>query len=284
MDAAPGEPELVAEVSRERVGPWFMFRGPAGFEWKRVRAPVPGLPWELEGFRFVHLSDLHVRGYWSRGYDELIERLEGSAPDLVLVTGDFVDDKHDHRPALRQLNKLLPRLRSRLGVYGVLGNHDVDLMGAYLVDLGVKLIDGGRAVLEAEGGRVELIGLPGVARHDLDGQFVFRQPAKEAGTLRIVMSHYPDHFRRVRPLGADFFLAGHTHGGQVCWPGGRPVITHDAMPKRYSKGVHRLGRTWYVVSRGFGFASVPVRLFCPAEVVEVTVVGEPSRGVETAAP
>src|SRR5690349_615099 len=75
---------IEAEVTPARRGPWFMFRGPQGFEWTRIRAPVPGLPTELHGFRFVHLSDLHMRSYWSKGYDELIAQMEQSPPDLLL--------------------------------------------------------------------------------------------------------------------------------------------------------------------------------------------------------
>src|SRR5258706_69872 len=82
---------------------------------------------------------------------------------------------------------------------------------------------------------------------------VVRQPHKEPGTLRIVMSHFPDHCRRIRPLAADVFLAGHTHGEQICTPWGWPLITHDRMPRRYCKGVHRFDGTWYIVSRGLGF-------------------------------
>jgi hypothetical protein len=85
------------------------------------------------------------------------------------------------------------------------------------------------------------------------------------------MSHYPDQFHRAKPLAADFFLAGHTHGGQICLPGGIPIITHDRMPRRYASGIHRLGETWYIVSRGMGYASLPLRVNCPSEVAEVTV-------------
>ena len=81
----------------------------------------------------------------------------------------------------------------------------------------------------------------------------------------------------MRPLRADFFLAGHTHGGQICLPGGRPIITHDGMPRGQCKGVFRMDGTWYVVSRGFGFAGIPVRVNCPPEVGEVEMVRAPER-------
>jgi predicted MPP superfamily phosphohydrolase len=263
------------------AAPWFMFRGPIGFEWNRHRAPVPGLPADLDGFRFAHLSDLHLRGYWSRAYDDLIAGLESAPTDLLLITGDFINDKHDHRAGLATLKRLLPRLKSRLGTYGILGNHDVDLMASYLTELGVHLLDGRRALLESgAGAKVELIGLPGVARRDLDAHFIASQPPKPPDTLRIVLSHYPDHFKRVRPLKPDFFLAGHTHGGQICLPGGWPLITHDRMPRRHAKGLHRFDDTWYHVSRGLGFAGIPVRIHCPAEVTEFTTVAPPAERSE----
>jgi predicted MPP superfamily phosphohydrolase len=253
-----------------------MFRGPMGFEWTSARLPVPGLAPELEGFRFVHLSDFHLRGSWSKGYDELIERIEQAAPDLLLITGDFIDDKHDHRPGLATLRKLLPRLKSRLGSYAILGNHDVDVLQPYLREMGVNVINGQRALLQSgTGATLELIGFPGLARTDLDAHFVAAQPPKSPDALRIVLSHYPDQFRRARPLSADFYLAGHTHGGQICLPGGIPLITHDRMPRSQCKGVHRLDRTWFIVSRGLGYSGIPARLFCPSEVLEVTLTRPP---------
>ena len=126
------------------------------------------------------------------------------------------------------------------------------------------------------GARVELIGLCGVDRRDLDETYIRTLPPREPRTLRIVLSHFPDHFRLTKPLAADFFLSGHTHGGQVCLPGGWPLITHDRMPKKYAKGIHRFGPTWYVVSRGLGYASFPIRVHCPAEVAEITTVSVPS--------
>jgi predicted MPP superfamily phosphohydrolase len=246
----------------------------AEFEWTRIRLPVRLLPAELEGLKILHLSDLHTTGAWSRGYDRLVERVEAAGADLLLMTGDFVDSKFDHRAALPVLKRLLPRLKARLGVWGIMGNHDVDVVGPYVMGMGVNLIDGRRVVLESSSGvKVELIGLPGVARTDMDAGFVGSVPAKPQAALRVVLSHYPDHVRRVRPLGADLFLAGHTHGGQCCWPGGRALITHDSLPKALCKGVHRYGGCWMVVSRGFGFAGIPLRVFCPGEVGEIVVAG-----------
>ena len=90
-----------------------------------------------------------------------------------------------------------------------------------------------------------------------------------ARTVRIVLSHYPDHLLRTRHLHPDLFLCGHTHGGQVCLPGGYPILRHDSSPRRLCTGIHWIERTWMVVNRGFGFSGMPVRLFCPAEVLDL---------------
>lgn len=273
MAPLPETVPLIPEVRVEGGGARFSLRGPVDFEWTSMRVPVPNLPAELGGFRFVHLSDIHARHYWAPAYDALIDRLKRSPPDLLLITGDFVNDLNDHRPGLRVLKRLVPQLSSRLGTFAVLGNHDVDLVAPELAGMNVTLLDSRRAVLEgAAGTRVELIGLCGVDRRDLDEEFIRTLPPREPRTLRIVLSHFPDHFRLIRPLEADFYLSGHTHGGQVCLPGGWPLITHDRMPKKYAKGIHRFGGTWYVVSRGLGYASIPIRVNCPAEVAEITTV------------
>jgi predicted MPP superfamily phosphohydrolase len=271
MTAPSTSQTLTPQITIEGSGSHLAFRGPRHFEWTSLRVPVPNLPRELTGFRFVHLSDIHARSYWCPAYDTLIARLKQSPPDLLLITGDFINDLNDHRPGLRTLKKLIPQLSSRLGTFAVLGNHDVDLVAPDLIEMKINLIGSRRVLLEEPGGaKVELIGLCGVDRRDLEPRFLPSLPPRQPQTLRIVLSHFPDHFRLIKPLQADFFLAGHTHGGQVCLPGGFPLITHDRMPKTYCKGIHRLDDTWYIVSRGLGYASIPIRVNCPAEVAEIT--------------
>jgi predicted MPP superfamily phosphohydrolase len=89
---------------------------------------------------------------------------------------------------------------------------------------------------------------------------------------RIALAHYPDHLRLMRPLRPDVLLAGHTHGGQICLPGGIPIIRHDTLPRRQARGVHFIDGTWLVNHRGFGYTSLALRVFCPSEVIEIELV------------
>jgi predicted MPP superfamily phosphohydrolase len=269
---AEGTPGL--EISRTGPGPWMQFREPAGCVWTVARIPIRNLASAMEGLRILHLSDLHLRPFWTQAYDQILNKILASPPDIILFTGDFINDKYDHRPSLPFVRRFVSSLAAKHGVYGILGNHDPDVLSAHVAAAGVNIVTDRQIFVPARGGKVEVIGLPGPSRFDLDTDFVNALPPREPGTPRIVLSHYPDLFPATLKLDPDLFLAGHTHGGQVCFPSGWPVITHDRMPRRFAKGIHRIGQTWYAVSNGLGFTGLPIRIFCPAEAVEFVLKRE----------
>jgi predicted MPP superfamily phosphohydrolase len=266
------EKELLhARIERPRRGPWLQLFSEAGFEWNRVRLPIPNLPTTFENLRILHLSDLHLRPRWRRPFDELLARIASSPPDLVLITGDLLEHKYDPSWSLESLERFLCGCRSRLGTFAILGNHDGDLIGPQVTRFGAHLTNGRYITLHDP--PIELIGMPGINRTDVYGSKLLAQiPAKPDGALRIVMTHYPDTIHQAAPLQPDVVLTGHTHGGQVCLPGGIPIIKHDTLPRRIvCGGAFRRMETWLVVNRGFGFATWQVRMFCPGEVIEVTL-------------
>jgi predicted MPP superfamily phosphohydrolase len=251
--------------------PWIQFRGPSAIAWRRRTLGVLDLPHELEGLRVLHVSDLHTRHYWPAAYDILLARIAVDPPDLLLVTGDFVESKRDHMPAVPHVKRLVEGFQARLGCFGTLGNHDLYHFAPHLDNTNVTLLEGARQLLHLGNAAIELIGLPGVRREDYDEQFVRTLPPRASRTLRIVMSHFPEHLTRTRGLDPDLFLTGHTHGGQVCLPGGFPLITHCNLPWALRRGVHRVGRTWHVVNHGIGYSGLPLRTFCASEVLELTL-------------
>lgn len=253
-------------------GPWLQFGSALGFERNTVELPIAHLPADLHGLRILHLTDLHMRPRWSKVYDQVIENVASNPPDLIAMTGDFVENKINPESTLPFVERLVRTLPARLGIFAVLGNHDGHLIGAHFARWNVQLIDNRIVRLGRGNAVIELIGLEGVVRQDLDVQRLNQLPQKPAGALRIALSHYPDAILRAAQIKPDLFLAGHTHGGQVCLPGGIPIITHDSLPRRYNSGIHRFGDTWLIVNRGLGFAGIPLRLFCPAEIIEIKVM------------
>jgi predicted MPP superfamily phosphohydrolase len=252
-------------------GPWFQYHDAVGFEWNTFELPIADLPAELDGFRILHLSDLHCHPHWQTAYDDLLDRLKANEPDLILITGDIVEYVERPQDCLPTAWRLLGELRAPAGVIGILGNHDRTLYPHELTGTPLRLIDGQRLLIPARNKSLELIGAPGPEREDYPHKFEQSLPAKISDIPRIILSHYPDHIRKMKSLNPDLFLTGHTHGGQACLPGGIPIIRHDSLPIKYFHGIHRLYNTWLVVNRGFGFSTFPIRIFCPAEVIEIVL-------------
>lgn len=263
-----------ARLRVSRTGRWLQFRHNHCYERVHLDLAIPRLHPTLAGLRIVHLSDLHLTHRWLRGFDELFQQLNDSPTDLVLFSGDFVEHKFDHRPALPTLRRFLDGLKSRLGSFGILGNHDGDLLTARIANFPLTLINGRSAVLSDGSARLELLGFPGVGREDVptfDHRTFAVEPHPPDGAARIALTHFPDTVTHVARLRPHLVLSGHTHGGQVCLPGRRPLITHDSLPTSQSAGLHDIDGTTLYVSRGFGFSTLPLRLFSPAEVLEIVL-------------
>lgn len=246
----------------------------------RYELSIRDLAPALEGLRIVHLSDLHIHRTWMPAWDRLHVWLEASPPDLILVTGDWVDRKHDHRPALPLLERFIAGLRSRLGVWGILGNHDGDLLPLRAGEVHVRTLFNERTTLEHHDARLDIIGLHGVHPQDASDVPLRDLVGTTSGNgrpVRIALSHFPSRALDLAELDVDLVLAGHTHGGQVCLPGGVPIITHDPLPRRFARGGHRIGNTWLVTSRGCGFSKLPIRVFCPAEAIEIVLTAASER-------
>jgi predicted MPP superfamily phosphohydrolase len=236
-----------------------------------VRATLPvSSPLPDEGLRIVHLSDLHVR---SRGALRLVEPLHramtGFAPHLLLFTGDLTDDKRGNAEQWAIAREVIGAVSeiATWGSFGIPGNHDGMIVGSQLAEVGLGLIDGRLVRLEVEPS-VTLLGVSGAYKEAWPG---LAGVHREAGLL-IAMAHYPDEVLRLGHLSPEVFLAGHTHGGQICLPGGRPVLTNDGLPRRMVAGIHRWERSWLSISRGVGTTRVPVRLWSPPEVSLLTLV------------
>jgi predicted MPP superfamily phosphohydrolase len=256
-------------ISRPGRGPWVQLIEPFRFEWNRISLPLQGLPAALAGYRILHLSDFHFRLGWSRAYDQLHARIRENPPHLILIGGDYVENKRNYLPGLPLVRRLLDGLTYRDGCFGVLGNHD-GRIGPEIDGRNLTLIDRRRVVLDVPGGQLELIGLPRLGKRvKPDQPFIDALPPKTSGVPRLILSHYSDYLRRIPQAAPDIFFAGHTHGGQICLPGRIAIQKHTSLPRRLVSGIHRIGETWFIANRGMGYSSMSLRLFCPSEVIEV---------------
>jgi hypothetical protein len=227
---------------------------------------LDGLARGFGSLRLLHLSDFHFGRCYDRGYFEAVaDAAAARVPDLVLFTGDLLDDEATidwTRPVFR-------RLRGRLGQFAILGNHDfVHRAGRIrraLTSAGFTMLDGRWTVVEDGRRTIALGGTSSPWGPALD------PASRPEADATIVLSHSPDEFPRIAAWGSvDLVLAGHNHGGQIRLPGIGPLVMPSRYGLRYDKGLFRRGRTVMEVTRGVG-GKHPLRYGCPPEIVSVTL-------------
>ncbi|MBW3593582.1 MAG: metallophosphoesterase [Actinobacteria bacterium] len=239
-----------------------------------VDVPIRRLPQELDGFRILHLSDLHLGtiSLNALALDRALEWARERSPDLVVVTGDLVS----RRAGKWKLEQALGRLRAPHGTWAILGNHDVDdardpfSRPTDLSDLherGATLLRDRATTLEVNGRSVEIVGLD-PETHGRGGRAPVPDPRAD---LRILLAHFPDAVDRLPPRSFDLALAGHLHGGQICLPSPWGKVRLSHVRGGYWEGLFETAAGMLYVSRGLGTTFVPFRLFARPEVAMLTL-------------
>lgn len=256
-------------------------------EHRRVRAIRLALQWAGSaevcqgGWRLAFLSDLHIGRRLSRVHLEAAELVRKAQPRIVILGGDLVN-----RPAgWDALRRWLQQLGSAR-VLAVPGNWEYKRRGGMevaekeLTALGVQVLRNDVCWLDEDAG-VVLAGIddPRRGRPDWELLRLRLQERAAPGRLVVAVCHSPDILPEL-PEWVVLLLCGHTHGGQICLPGRRAVLTSTRVGRRFAYGLHRLGPGRYAyVTSGVGATYIPLRVNCPAEVVFVEaaegVQGEP---------
>ncbi len=235
----------------------------------------PQLPRALAGFRIAQISDTHIGPFFGMDkLDRVLNMIKQEAPQLLVITGDLVDDLDLLAPTMDRLTAFQPLLP--YGIFFCWGNHE------YFRDIGRirwALANSPVTVLENKNQPVvNNLYLAGVdypwGRNKADVADVrkryFSQAVQgiPAGAFPVLLAHHPDFFDNAFAGGIPFSLAGHTHGGQV------NVFGKSLLPVeyKYMRGLYRQGDSCGYVSVGAGHW-LPLRLGCPAEVSVFTLTG-----------
>lgn len=246
-------------------------------DWTHHRLHPPG--WERTGpITIAWLSDFHTGSHTDdlARLKGIVDTVNARAPDLVLLGGDYVNTQPwggGHIPPA-PIVEVLAGLTSRAGVFAILGNHDwkygIPPVMAALEAAGIEVLENRGVMVSVGGARFGLAGLSDERRGapDLDAALA---GLPEGPTL--IMAHDPVAFRRLSP-GAFLMLAGHTHGGQVCLPGGRAIANASDAPLAWSQGVIDAPGRQMFVGRGIGTSLFPIRANCPPEIAFLTIGGK----------
>jgi uncharacterized protein len=240
---------------------------------------IANLPAPLSGYRIVQLSDIHLDEYTEPFFlERIVRQINALAPDLVLLTGDFITHGSltfaTGRHAIHRCAEVLTGLTSPLR-YACLGNHDVAYDGpaviAALNAQGTPVLVNEFIPIERNGAHFWLCGLddPATSHPDLD----LAIPAKPDAPV-ILMAHEPDYADAViaHPRGplVDLMLSGHSHGGQIRLPFVGPLVL-PPWGEKYPEGYYRFDRMQLYVNRGIGTVGLPFRLNCPPEITVITL-------------
>jgi uncharacterized protein len=263
-----------------------VFRSLYDYQVFRIDVPISGLPAALDGVTIAQLSDLHAGSFFSeRPLLDAVSTIEGLKPDLVAITGDFVNH------AAAELSMVMPalhRLRAPLGVYGCLGNHD---HYAHLPDVvrgigqtSVDLMINSHRTIRVDKASLHLVGTDntGFRQHyaDLPRALAGLQPNPNGEEARILLAHDPtfwDGYVRPDYPDIDLMLCGHTHGGQIGYELG--PFRWSLARIRYARwaGLYHeqrssgAGRQYLYVNRGAGTVGPPLRLGIRPEITFLTL-------------
>jgi predicted MPP superfamily phosphohydrolase len=236
------------------------------FQINTYKIPVPNLPQTFNGFTMVQLADIHY-GFLMplRVVKKLLDKANSIKRDIIVCTGDNVH-QHNNTTQIDILWPELLKLTAPHGVYSVLGNHDhwADFSRSqyWLNKSGQNLRH--KAISIKRGAEKIWIGGCGDYMEDKIGMDkAFENVPRE--DCKIALSHNPDTADTFFKTRVDLMICGHTHGGQVKIPfWGTPVLpVHN---KSYISGFITTPKTRLFISKGLGWAIIPVRFNCLPEI------------------
>jgi predicted MPP superfamily phosphohydrolase len=242
---------------------WKGLRNAARVELRHNAISFSGLPQAFDGFTILQLSDLHV----DMSEDALARvpaLLREISYDICVLTGDYRGAAFGpFDAALAGMTRVRECLNGP--VYGVLGNHDTIRMLPGLEAMGIRMLMNESETIERAGGRVHLVGI--------DDAHFYRMDNIEKATagiahdeFSILLSHTPEIYRQAAHAGFNLLLSGHTHGGQICLPGGIPITLDSHLPRSLGSGAWKYHGMVGYTATGTGSSVVPVRFNCPPEI------------------
>lgn len=250
------------------------------YQLKRIPLAFSNLPASFKGLKIVHISDIHSGSFTNKeAVAHGVEKILNEKPDLILFTGDLVNNTADE---MKDYMDVFDKLKAPMGVYSTLGNHDygdyvqwnsaeekrenLERLKQVHAELGWRLLMNEHVVLEKGADKIALLGIENwsaKARFPKYGDMHKAYAGTEQYPFKILMSHDPSHWDaevRKNYTDVDLMLAGHTHGMQfgveLPWFKWSPVqYVYHQWAGLYEQATQKL-----YVNRGYGFIGYPGRV------------------------
>ncbi|MBR5512904.1 MAG: metallophosphoesterase [Ruminococcus sp.] len=228
-----------------------------------------------EGFTIVQISDLHNKNYGKK-QRRLIEKISALEPDIIVITGDIADSSHTNIPKAIEFAEEAAKITK---TYYVSGNHEqrfsreeFDQLMDGLKEAGVVRLVDDCLDISLNGDSFRLTGFDDLSLIDVENNC----PKLSGDKLNVVLAHEPQYIEDYSKHGnVDLVLTGHAHGGQFRLPFiGAVFAPEQGFNPEYTEGMHQMGDTSMIVSRGLGNSAFPLRLFNYPEIVKINIESE----------
>lgn len=247
-----------------------LVREPHSFEIREIKLPLAKVPPGRE-LRVVHLSDLHLRTFHDY-YRKVAEAANALAPDIILLTGDYLEEKRN----LGDVRRFLALLRAGHGIFAVQGNWDYwarlegETLRRQFARADVTLLINEHFDLEVQGVPLTLLGLDYPSTADYLQKV---QGMADPERLNLLLSHVPAFPHELLDGRVDLILCGHTHGGQIRIPFVPPFYL-PRFSGNFVEGLYHVGSTDIplYITRGIGTSVFPVRFLCRPEITFMRLV------------
>ncbi|MBK7752531.1 MAG: metallophosphoesterase [Flavobacteriales bacterium] len=258
-------------------------KGRRNFKVAHIPVNSSRLPASFHGLRIVQISDLHLGSYGSDRsiVQKGVDLINAEKPDLILFTGDLVNDYADEAEGFIDV---LRGLNAPMGKFSILGNHDysdyarwddpaskarnLQRLKTIHADMGFRLLLDEHLPLERSGDHIGLLGVQNWGRgFQQYGDLAKTLRGSDSYPYRILMSHDPTHWEmQVWGTGVDLTLSGHTHGAQLGVKLGGQTYSPAQWVYKHWAGLYQEGDQQLYVNRGFGFIGFPGRVGMPPEI------------------
>jgi uncharacterized protein len=238
-------------------------RNAAQVEIRRNYIKSARIPKAFAGYRILQLSDFHVE----MSEDTILRSsrlLQEIDYDVCVLTGDYRAEAFGpHEAALAGMSQLCAKLKQP--IYGVLGNHDTVRMLPGLEQMGIRMLLNECDTISRDDQCIFIAGID-------DAHFYRADNIEKAGSgipsnaFSVLLSHTPEIYQQAAPADFSLLLSGHTHGGQICFPGRIPITLDSVLPRHMGSGSWKHRDMSGYTSVGVGCSIVPARFNCPPEI------------------
>lgn len=236
---------------------------------------------EFDEFKIIQISDFHNTSS-NKLQNSLIKNIKDEKPDIIVITGDFVDSR---RTDVDISINFLKEIIDVAPIYYVSGNHEsrIDeyvILKEEMLKLNVKILENEMDVIEKDGAFLELIGINDPAFSDnydsISDEEIINEYLEDtlqvSGNFKILLSHRPEVFTTYVDNNIDLVFTGHAHGGQIVIPFIGPIfVPSEGFFPEYTSGMHTKDDTTMIISRGIGNSSFPFRINNNPELVVLTL-------------